>query len=57
MKPWFDAFVGTRSAGRDGDIKMGVLNVSLNILELIYRTGIPVTKKKFLELELSLLHL
>ena len=42
IKPWFDAFVGTRAGGaRDGDGKM----------------GIPMTKKKFAELELSLLHL
>ncbi|KAJ7210662.1 dynein heavy chain [Mycena haematopus] len=42
VKPWFDAFVGSRGAGRDaGDSKM----------------GIPMTKKKFAELELSLLHL
>ena len=37
VKPWFDAFVGTRG----GDSA----------------TGIPITKKKFAELELSLLHL
>ncbi|KAH7884160.1 dynein heavy chain, N-terminal region 1-domain-containing protein [Phlebopus sp. FC_14] len=41
VKPWFDAFVGSRGGGKDGDNKM----------------GIPVTKKKFAELELSLLHL
>ncbi|KAH9487400.1 Dynein heavy chain, cytoplasmic [Psilocybe cubensis] len=42
VKPWFDAFVGARGAGKDGgDTKM----------------GIPMTKKKFAELELSLLHL
>ncbi|QRW27158.1 dynein heavy chain, cytoplasmic [Rhizoctonia solani] len=41
VKPWFDAFVGARGSGKDGDGKM----------------GIPVTKKKFAELELSLLHL
>ncbi|KAF7760646.1 hypothetical protein Agabi119p4_10055 [Agaricus bisporus var. burnettii] len=41
VKPWFDAFVGSRGAGKDGDSKM----------------GIPMTKKKFAELELSLLHL
>ncbi|KAG8716582.1 hypothetical protein FRC09_015536 [Ceratobasidium sp. 395] len=41
VKPWFDAFVGARGGGKDGDGKM----------------GIPVTKKKFAELELSLLHL
>ncbi|KII86258.1 hypothetical protein PLICRDRAFT_143847 [Plicaturopsis crispa FD-325 SS-3] len=41
MKPWFDAFVGARGTGKDGDSKM----------------GIPMTKKKFAELELSLLHL
>ncbi|KAJ7644409.1 dynein heavy chain [Roridomyces roridus] len=42
VKPWFDAFVGSRGAGRGaGDSKM----------------GIPMTKKKFAELELSLLHL
>ncbi|KAG9310418.1 dynein heavy chain, N-terminal region 1-domain-containing protein [Chiua virens] len=42
VKPWFDAFVGARGAGKDGgDSKM----------------GIPMTKKKFAELELSLLHL
>lgn len=42
VKPWFDAFVGARSSGKDGgDARM----------------GIPMTKKKFAELELSLLHL
>jgi hypothetical protein len=42
VKPWFDAFVGTKGgAGKEGDGKM----------------GIPMTKKKFAELELSLLHL
>ncbi|KAL1952384.1 hypothetical protein VTO73DRAFT_1533 [Trametes versicolor] len=41
MKPYFEAFVGARGGGKDGDSKM----------------GIPVTKKKFAELELSLLHL
>ncbi|KAJ3566624.1 hypothetical protein NP233_g6881 [Leucocoprinus birnbaumii] len=42
VKPWFDAFVGSRGGGKDGgDSKM----------------GIPMTKKKFAELELSLLHL
>ncbi|KAF8919991.1 dynein heavy chain [Mucidula mucida] len=42
VKPWFDAFVGARGAGKDGgDARM----------------GIPMTKKKFAELELSLLHL
>ena len=41
VKPWFDAFVGTRGGAKDGDGKM----------------GIPMTKKKFAELELSLLHL
>ncbi|KAI0665821.1 dynein heavy chain [Trametes maxima] len=39
--PYFEAFVGARGGGKDGDSKM----------------GIPVTKKKFAELELSLLHL
>ncbi|KAF9235737.1 dynein heavy chain, N-terminal region 1-domain-containing protein [Melanogaster broomeanus] len=41
VKPWFDAFVGARGGGKDGDTKM----------------GIPMTKRKFAELELSLLHL
>ncbi|KAI6106472.1 dynein heavy chain, N-terminal region 1-domain-containing protein [Pisolithus croceorrhizus] len=41
VKPWFDAFVGARGTGKEGDTKM----------------GIPMTKKKFAELELSLLHL
>ncbi|KAF8653334.1 hypothetical protein AX16_004034 [Volvariella volvacea WC 439] len=42
VKPWFDAFVGSRGGNQDGgDSKM----------------GIPMTKKKFAELELSLLHL
>ncbi|KAJ7572466.1 dynein heavy chain, N-terminal region 1-domain-containing protein [Mycena floridula] len=40
VKPWFEAFVGTRKDG-GGEAKM----------------GIPMTKKKFAELELSLLHL
>ena len=46
MKPWFDAFVGTRAgAGKDaggGDEA---------------KLGIPMTEKKFAELGLSLLHL
>lgn len=41
VKPWFDAFVGVHASGKEGDTCM----------------GIPVTKKKFAELELSLLHL
>ncbi|KIL61809.1 hypothetical protein M378DRAFT_82045 [Amanita muscaria Koide BX008] len=42
VKPWFDAFVGARGGAKEtGDAKM----------------GIPMTKKKFAELELSLLHL
>lgn len=41
VKPWFEAFVGARGQGKEGDSKM----------------GIPMTKKKFAELELSLLHL
>ncbi|EPQ61281.1 dynein heavy chain protein 2 [Gloeophyllum trabeum ATCC 11539] len=41
VKSWFDAFVGARGGGKEGDSKM----------------GIPMTKKKFAELELSLLHL
>ncbi|TBU30761.1 dynein heavy chain [Dichomitus squalens] len=41
MKPYFEAFAAARGGGKDGDGKM----------------GIPVTKKKFAELELSLLHL
>ncbi|TFK48049.1 cytoplasmic dynein heavy chain 1 [Heliocybe sulcata] len=41
VKSWFDAFVGARGGAKEGDSKM----------------GIPMTKKKFAELELSLLHL
>ncbi|KZT09045.1 uncharacterized protein LAESUDRAFT_696464 [Laetiporus sulphureus 93-53] len=41
VKPWFEAFVGARGGNKEGDSKM----------------GIPMTKKKFAELELSLLHL
>ena len=46
VKPWFDAFVGTRAAaGKDagggGEAKL----------------GIPMTENKFAELGLSLLHL
>jgi dynein heavy chain 1 len=41
VKPWFDAFVGSRGGAKEGDTKL----------------GIPMTKKKFAELELSLLHL
>ncbi|KAF9463127.1 dynein heavy chain [Collybia nuda] len=41
VKPWFDAFVGARAGQKEGDSRM----------------GIPMTKKKFAELELSLLHL
>ncbi|KAG1826379.1 dynein heavy chain, N-terminal region 1-domain-containing protein [Suillus variegatus] len=40
-QPWLDAFVGARGGGKDGDSKM----------------GIPMTKKKFVEPELSLLRL
>jgi dynein heavy chain 1 len=40
VKPWFDTFVGACASGKEGDTCM----------------GIPVTKKKFTELELSLLH-
>lgn len=41
VKAWFDAFVETRGGAKEGDGKM----------------GIPATKKKFAELELSLRHL
>ncbi|KAI6096390.1 dynein heavy chain, N-terminal region 1-domain-containing protein [Pisolithus sp. B1] len=41
VKPWFDVFVGARGTGKEGNTKM----------------GIPMMKKKFTELELSLLHL
>lgn len=27
VKPWFDAFVGSRGAGKDGDSKMGTRNL------------------------------
>ena len=49
VKPWFDAFVGTRAgAGKDAGGGGGGGEAKL---------GIPMTKKKFAELELSLLHL
>ena len=58
VKPWVDAFVGSRGGVKDNDSKMG------EILLPIYskknaqaESGIPMTKKKFAELELSLLHL
>ncbi|OAX36164.1 hypothetical protein K503DRAFT_826560, partial [Rhizopogon vinicolor AM-OR11-026] len=51
VKPWFDAFVGARGGGKDRDGKMGI-RVSPSLV-----SRIPMTKKKFAELELSLLHL
>lgn len=44
VKPWFDAFVGSRPSAKD----TGATDAKM---------GIPMTKKKFAELELSLLHL
>ncbi|PPQ84103.1 hypothetical protein CVT26_013218, partial [Gymnopilus dilepis] len=41
VKTWFDAFIGTRGTGKDGDTKMGIL----------------VAMKKSAEPKLSLLHL
>ena len=49
VKPWFDAFVGTREgAGKDAGGEGGGGEAKLEIL---------MTKKKFVELELSLLRL
>lgn len=44
VKPWFEAFVGSRTSAKD----IGSTDAKM---------GIPMTKKKFAELELSLLHL
>lgn len=72
VKPWFDAFVGSRGgsgkdssgggggAGGTGDTKMGTCCASGElsyVFNHVYFLGIPMTKKKFAELELSLLHL
>lgn len=63
VKPWFDAFVGTRGGGKDGDSKMGTWTRSekstkkTSLKLFVVCSGIPMTKKKFAELELSLLHL
>lgn len=61
VKPWFEAFVGARGTGKDGDTKMGQIYIYIQyIISLIstyFIPGIPMTKKKFAELELSLLHL
>lgn len=48
VKPWFDAFVGTRAGGA---------SASVGTKDSDSKMGIPMTKKKFAELELSLLHL
>ncbi|KAF9527881.1 cytoplasmic dynein heavy chain 1 [Crepidotus variabilis] len=48
VKPWFDAFVGARGAKDGGAGGAGAADTKM---------GIPMTKKKFAELELSLLHL
>lgn len=61
VKPWFDAFVGTRGGGKEGDSKMGeCIHFVADVNKLRRKQtfqGIPQTKKKFAELELSLLHL
>ena len=58
VKPWFDAFVGARGAGKDGgDTKMGKQVFRRIACSAEICVGIPMTKKKFAELELSLLHL
>lgn len=62
VKPWFDAFVGSRGGVKDNDSKMGQFHVATPLTKWVAelslcRLGIPMTKKKFAELELSLLHL
>jgi len=58
VKPWFDAFVGTRPGIRDSDSKIGeALSRVLYNKVLNAHIGIPNAKKKFAELELSLFHL
>lgn len=49
VKPWFDAFVGTRAGAAASASGAGGKDEG--------KMGIPMTKKKFAELELSLLHL
>lgn len=41
VKPWFDAFVGARGGGKDGDSKMGefVANESVNVCRRHRLTG------------------
>lgn len=34
VKPWFDAFAGTRASGKEGDAKMGI-NIALFVYYLI----------------------
>ena len=57
VKPWFEAFVGARGTGKDGDTKMGQKSFHIQKKGIDFQPGIPMTKKKFAELELSLLHL
>ena len=59
IKPWFDAFIGTQGGRKDGDSKMGAFPTFRGVFfsHPIEISSIPMTKKKFAELVLSLLHL
>jgi hypothetical protein len=57
VKPWFEAFAGSRGSGKDVDSKMGMYSGANEGLRVENLAGIPATKKKFAELELQLLHL
>lgn len=62
VAPWFDSYVnskqslidGAASSKKGGEAQMGTSSPCYHAL---IGPGIPVTKKKFAELELSLLHL
>ncbi|CAO1623252.1 unnamed protein product [Jaminaea pallidilutea] len=52
MAPWFDAYVASKEGGADRTIPASQKNKDADA-----RMGIPMAKRKFAELELSLLHL
>lgn len=59
MAPWFDAYVNSKTADASADMTV-TAPVGGSVLkgkENDARLGIPMTKKKFAELEVSLLHL
>jgi len=41
VKPWFDAFVGARGGGKDGDTKMGTQLFSLLWFHSLLSQGYP----------------